>query len=130
MKSLVPIVTVIALTVSSAALASDDCHSPMAEWKSRDTVAAHVTELGITPERLRVDDGCYEVRGRDGDGNRVELKIDPATLVLLKLEVLFRSGTNPSRYLPTGRVQTGKPAKPNVTRSLSTPSAATKAEIN
>jgi hypothetical protein len=130
MKSLVPISTVIALSVSGAAAASDDCRSPIAEWKSRDTVVARVTELGITTERLRIDDGCYEIRGRDSDGNRVELKIEPATLVPLKLEVRFRPGADPSRYLPGGRALTGKPEKPNSAKSLSSPAATTQAEIN
>lgn len=129
MKSIVPIATVVALTISGAALASEDCRSPMAEWKSRNTVTAHVTELGITTERLRIDDGCYEVRGRDGDGNPVVLKIEPATLALLELEIRFRSGADPSRYLPGGRTQAGKPTKPDAARSLSTPAAATRAEI-
>lgn len=135
MKSFFPIAPLaaialmIGLTVSGASLASDDCRSPMADWKSRDAVTAHVTGLGITTERLRIDDGCYEVRGRDSDGNRVELKIEPATLGLLSLEVRFRPGASPSRYLPSGRTPTSQPAKPAV-RSLSAPAAATRAEIN
>ena len=57
MKALFPIALVIAMTSSGAALASDDCHRPMAEWQSRENVTAHVTERGITTERLRIDDG-------------------------------------------------------------------------
>jgi len=109
MRSLFPITIVIALIASGAALASDDCRRPMAEWQSRDTVAAHVTEMGIVTERLHIDDGCYEIRGRDSEGNRVKLKIDPSTLALLKLEVRFRAGAKLSRYLPDARNQTDKP---------------------
>ena len=76
MKSLLPVAVVIALGSSGAALAGDDCRRPMAEWQSRDAVNAHVAALGITPERLRIDDGCYEVRGRDGEGNRIELTVE------------------------------------------------------
>jgi hypothetical protein len=100
MKSFLPIAAVFALTASGAALAGDDCRRPMAEWQPRAAVTARVTALGITTERLRIDDGCYEARGRDGDGNRVELKIDPASLAILELEVRFRPGADPSRYLP------------------------------
>jgi hypothetical protein len=111
-KPFLPIAVLIALTASGAALASDDCRRPMAEWQSRDTVMAHVTELGIATERLRIDDGCYEVRGRDGDGNQVSLKIDPASLAILKLEVRFRSGADALRYLPGAHpaTRTSKPS--------------------
>lgn len=105
MKSFLPLVVVIALTASGTAVADDDCHSPMAEWQPRETVTARVTELGVMTDRLRIDDGCYEVRGQDGDGNQVKLKIDPASLEILKLEVRFRSDADVSRYLPAGRSQ-------------------------
>ena len=121
MKSLFPIAFVIAMTASGAALAADDCHRPMAEWQSRESVTAHITNRGITTERLRIDDGCYEVRGRDGDGNQVELKIDPASLAVLELEVRFRPGADTARYLPPARGQAGKTGKPlNVPAAVST----------
>lgn len=110
MKALLPVAIVIALTSSGAAMAADDCRRPMAEWQSRDAVTAHVTALGLTTERLRIDDGCYEIRSRDEDGNLVGLKIDPASLAILKLEVRFRSGADVSRYLPGARHRKGRPA--------------------
>ena len=112
MKSFLPIAVIIALTASGAALADDDCRRPMAEWQSREAVTAHVTALGVTAERLRIDDGCYEVRGRDSDGNRVGLKIDPTSLAILKLEVRFRSGADAVRYLPAVRGQVAKASNP------------------
>ena len=112
MKSFLPIAVIIALTASGAALADDDCRRPMAEWLSREAVTAHVPALGVTAERLRNDDGCYEVRGRDSDGNRVGLKIDPTSLAILKLEVRFRSGADAVRYLPAVRGQAAKTSKP------------------
>ncbi|MDZ7710871.1 MAG: hypothetical protein U5K36_13050 [Roseovarius sp.] len=39
------------------------------------------------------------MKGRDSDGNEVELKLEPATFALRKLEVEFRDGADPSRYL-------------------------------
>lgn len=102
-----PLAIVIALATSGMALADDDCRSPMADWQTREAATAYVAGLGISPDRLRIDDGCYEVRGRDGDGNRVELKLDPATLALMELEIEFRPGADPSRYLPGARGQAG-----------------------
>ena len=124
MKSLFPIAFVIAMTASGAALAADDCHRPMAEWQSRESVTAHVTNRGITTERLRIDDGCYEVRGRDVDGNQVELKIDPASLVILELEVRFRPDADTARYLPAARGHAGKMGKPQAGKPLNVPAAA------
>ena len=124
MKSFLPIAVIIALTASGAALADDDCRRPMAEWQSREAVTAHVTALGVTAERLRIDDGCYEVRGRDSDGNRVGLKIDPTSLAILKLEVRFRSGADAVRYLPAVRGQAAKTGKPSDDKSRRPPAPA------
>lgn len=100
MKSLSRFVVLVALTSFGSAYASDDCRRAMAEWQSREAVTSYVTQMGLESERLRIDDGCYEVRTRDAQGNRVKLKIDPATLDILKLEVSFQPGNDASRYLP------------------------------
>jgi len=125
MKPFLPLAAVmLALTTSGAALANDDCHRPMAEWQSRDTVTARVTELGIATDRLRIDDGCYEIRGKDGDGNRVSLKIDPASLAILKLEVRFSPGADASRYLAAARGKSSGASMPSGEKSLRTPAPA------
>lgn len=111
MNALKPIALVLALGAGGAALANDDCRRPMAEWQPREAVTARAGELGLTTERLRIDDGCYEVRGRDGDGNRVSVTLDPATLAVLELDVRFRPGADVSRYLPDARGAAGKPAR-------------------
>ena len=108
MKILVSTATVLALSVSGLDYADDDCTSPMSEWQPREAVTEYVTDLGISPERLRVDDGCYEVRGLDADGNRVELEIEPATLVVQKLKVRLQPDADLSRYLPAGQTKLGK----------------------
>ncbi len=112
MKSLLRYVILVAITSSGAAYASDDCRRAMSEWQSREAVTAYVSGLGLESERLRIDDGCYEVRARDEQGNQVKLKIDPATLAILKLEVRFRPGNEASRYLKGSGVQTGKVNEP------------------
>ena len=129
MKSLFPVVLMISLASSGAALASDDCRRPMAEWQSRDSVMSQVSEMGITTERLRIDDGCYEIRGKDADGNRVDLKLDPATLVPLKLEVRFRPGADASRYLRGARTAAGAPSGINSGSTSGTIPGATRATI-
>lgn len=99
-RFLVPAVLAGALLGAGAAHADDDdCRSPMSQWQSQDAAVTHAAELGIEVRRLKIDDGCFEIRGSDAEGNRIELKLDPASLALRKLEVEFRAGADPSRYL-------------------------------
>ncbi len=109
MNILVPAAIIAALSFPVFAHADNDCHSPMSEWHPRETVIAFMTGLGITTERLKVDDGCYEIHGQDVDGNRVELEIEPATLAVQKLEVSFQPGADISRYLPHVSVTHSEP---------------------
>ena len=74
------------------ALAKDDCDAPLNRWQSRDAVRqiAAAQELQIerlTIERLKIDDGCYEIRFTDAQGRRFKAKIDPETLKVLKLKL-------------------------------------------
>lgn len=125
-----PLAVVLALATSGAAFAEDDCRSPMSQWQPRDAATSYVTGLGISPDRLRIDDGCYEVRGLDSDGNRVELKLDPATLALLELEIRFVPGADPSRYLPGAHGQTAMVPQTSVGNPLSAPGTVPQASGN
>lgn len=124
MKSTFPLAVVIALATGGAAMADDDCRAPMAQWQSRDTVMAHVASLGLSGERLKIDDGCYEIKGRDQQGNKVEVKIDPASLALVKLKVEFRTGSDPSVYLPGARGQASPAPQAPTANPLFTPGVA------
>ena len=94
--------TLVALTVSlfgaGVTHADDDCNSPMSQWQPQKAALQHAEDLGLQVDRLKIDDGCYEIKGSDSDRNKVELKLDPATLTLKELEVEFRPGSDPSRY--------------------------------
>jgi hypothetical protein len=81
----------------------DDCRTTMSEWQPREAVVATAEGFGWQVRRVKVDDGCYEVKGRDADGNEVEATLDPGTLALVKLEVEFRPGADPSRYVTGAR---------------------------
>lgn len=121
MKHPFSLAVLLTLGASGAVLASDDCRSPMSQWQSREAATAYVQQLGIDTDRLKIDDGCYELRGRDSDGNRVELKLDPATLALTELEVRFRPGADPARYLPGAQGQAGMAPQAPQGNRLSTP---------
>lgn len=72
--------------IASPALAGDDCAVPMTDWQPREAVVTLAAEQGWVLRRVRIDDGCYEVIGRDADGRSIEVKLDPATLAVIEME--------------------------------------------
>ena len=78
------------LLPAGAALADDDCRVPMADWQPREAVAALAQERGWTISGIKIDDGCYEVRGTDAEGHAIKVKIDPGTLDLVEMRIRYR----------------------------------------
>ena len=68
------------------ALAEDDCDAPLNRWQSRDAVRQMAAAQGWHIQRLKIDDGCYEIRFTDAQGRSFKAKIDPETLKVLKLK--------------------------------------------
>ena len=66
--------------------ADDDCNAPMERWQSRDAVRQMAAREGWQIQRLKIDDGCYEIRGTDAQGRDFKAKIDPETLKVLNLK--------------------------------------------
>jgi hypothetical protein len=54
------------------------------EWMSVSDITARAASMGLDVREVERDDGCYEVKGRDGEGRRVELKLHPATAEIVK----------------------------------------------
>lgn len=67
-------------------LADDDCDVPVQQWQSRDAVRRMATARGWQVQRLKIDDGCYEIRGTDVEGRAFKARIDPQTLAILKIK--------------------------------------------
>ena len=81
----------VALTLSAgAALAGDDCQVPIADWQPRVAVTALAQQHGWAITRIKIDDGCYEVRGTDAEGHRIRVKIDPGNLDLVEMRIRYR----------------------------------------
>ena len=99
MKILRITVLVAAFLVTTAAWAESDCTDPVSEWQSQETLREMMIDNGWEVKRIKVDDGCYEVKGLDQNGNRVEAKFSPASLEILELEVKFSGSGNSSDYL-------------------------------
>jgi hypothetical protein len=86
------------LLISTVALADNDCTHPVAEWQPQENLRQLMIENGWQVKRIKVDDGCYEVKGLDQNGHRVEAKFSPVTLEILELEVKFKGSGNRKGY--------------------------------
>lgn len=78
----------LALSLGLAAwpgLADDDCDAPVHQWQSREALRQMAAAQGWQVHRLKIDDGCYEVRGTDAQGRRFKARIDPQSLKILKI---------------------------------------------
>ena len=79
----------LALSLGLAVLptwADDDCNAPMERWQSREAVRQMAAQQGWKIQRLKIDDGCYEIRGTDSQGRGFKAKIDPETLKIVKMK--------------------------------------------
>ncbi|EAZ97709.1 PepSY domain-containing protein [Marinobacter sp. ELB17] len=80
------VITFSLLLMSGSALADDDCDDPIAGWQPRESLRQKLEAEGWKVFRIKVDDGCYEVKGRDPNGHRVEAEYSPATFELREME--------------------------------------------
>ena len=86
MRKTLTILAVLATLAAGAALADDDCFVPMADWQPREAVAEFAIAQGWEVRRIRIDDGCYEIGGRDATGRAIEVKLHPGTLQIVEFE--------------------------------------------
>lgn len=80
------ILLALAIMAAPPAQARDDCDVPIKDWQTRDAMRALAETKGWVLQRIKIDDGCYEIHGTDQDGKRFEAKIDPATLTVIEIE--------------------------------------------
>lgn len=86
MKRSLTILTFLAALPSGAALAGDDCAVLLADWQPRSAVVRLAEENGWVVRRIKIDDGCYEIKGTDREGRRIEVTVDPGTLQVIEIE--------------------------------------------
>ncbi|MBS0303921.1 MAG: PepSY domain-containing protein [Proteobacteria bacterium] len=75
-----------AALAAAPALSGDDCDVPVERWRSRDAVMQMAAGKGWQVQRLKIDDGCYEIRGRDAQGREFKAKLDPQTLQVVRMK--------------------------------------------
>jgi hypothetical protein len=86
MKHIVAALLFLIMVGASTAMADDDCHVPMDQWQSREAIEAMAKARGWQVSRLKIDDGCYQIRGIDEAGQSFKAKINPATLSVVKMK--------------------------------------------
>ena len=86
MRKTLTILAFLAALPAGAALADDDCFVPMADWQPRAAVAEFAISQGWEVRRIKIDDGCYEIDGRDAQGRAIEVKLHPGTLQIVEFE--------------------------------------------
>lgn len=86
MKKILTTLGFLAVFPGGSALADGDCFVPMADWQPRESVTRLAEEAGWTARRIKIDDGCYEIDGRDANGRRIEVKLHPETLEVIEFE--------------------------------------------
>lgn len=87
------------MLLSGAAWADSDCTDPVSDWQSREVLRHQLEQRGWTVQRIKVDDGCYEVRGMDSRGNKLKGKYSPKSLRMKKLEIDFSGDGDAAEYL-------------------------------
>ncbi|MHA3902064.1 PepSY domain-containing protein [Castellaniella sp. WN] len=71
---------------AAPAAAGDDCDVPIERWQTREAVTRMAREKGWDLKRIKIDDGCYEVRGEDAQGRAFKATLDPETLEVVKIK--------------------------------------------
>lgn len=74
------------ILVAGSAYAEDDCDVPVANWQPRSAVEALAQRNRWRIDHLKVDDGCYEIKGRDAEGLRFKATLNPATLDVVRMK--------------------------------------------
>lgn len=84
MKRLALFTLIAAVAGIGSAAAGDVCQVPQAEWQPKEVLQNKLETEGWTIKAIKLDDGCYEVYGKDSSGARKETYFDPKTFEVKK----------------------------------------------
>lgn len=84
MRTTIIAATGLTLLMTAAAFGSETCNVPEAEWQPELALRQKLEAEGWKINRVKIDEGCYEVYGFDGDGERAETYFDPKTFEVVK----------------------------------------------
>jgi len=77
------------LIAAAAAARADDnicVEHPRSDWMTEDKLAETATQLGYDVRKVEEEDGCWEVKGFDQQGNRVEVYFDPVSAEVMRIK--------------------------------------------
>ncbi|MGC1174680.1 PepSY domain-containing protein [Polaromonas sp.] len=114
------------------AWAGDDCDAPLNRWQTREAVRQMAVAQGWQIQRLKIDDGCYEIRGTDVQGRTFKAKIDPETLKVLKMKQDDHQRSRERDRGQEGAAQQERPPQPDGAAApspLLTPGGAPRGQI-
>lgn len=100
------IVGVVGFAGAGVAHADDDCAVPLVNWQPRDTVQKMAEQQGWTVRRIKIDDGCYEIKGLDAQGRRIKVKVDPGTLAIVEMKFDDRADRDADSKVNRGEAAT------------------------
>ena len=63
-----------------SASAKEICSVPKSEWRPQGALTQKLESAGWKIRNLKIDSGCYEVYGTDGNGKSRESHFNPRTL--------------------------------------------------
>jgi hypothetical protein len=84
MRTTIIAATGLTLLMTAAAFGGETCNVPEAEWQPEQALRQKLEADGWKINRIKIDEGCYEVYGFDGDGKRAETYFDPKTFEVVK----------------------------------------------
>lgn len=77
----------VAAGLGSAAMASEKCDVPMANWQPREALMAKLQADGWQVRSIKTEDGCYEAYAINAEGKKVEAYFDPKTLDVVDTKI-------------------------------------------
>jgi hypothetical protein len=78
-RILISTLVMAAAILATPAFAEGTCNVPQAEWQPKEALQKKLEAEGWTVKTVKVDEGCYEVYGRDAAGKKMETYFNPKT---------------------------------------------------
>ena len=67
------------------AKSKDLCQAgPESGWKPKEALEKKLKDEGFEVKRIKIDDGCYEVYGKDPKGAKIERFFHPVSFAVIK----------------------------------------------
>ncbi|MGE0053559.1 MAG: PepSY domain-containing protein [Hyphomicrobium sp.] len=78
-RSLIILIGTMTALLGKPAWGKDFCSVPKSQWRPQSALVQKLESQGWKIRNMKIDGGCYEVYGTDGQGKARETHFDPAT---------------------------------------------------